>query len=138
MGLREQDLQRSPRVASLPTFLAKQESRAPGRGLTAATICTTYRFCIRPDLMDVEDKNVSPEKFRGMHYILLFHQPGKLRLEGNAEGGAFLRGGDDLLGKPGSQGGGLRVLFAGNQSAGKDRGEQIAGAWKCLPMRFAW
>ena len=36
MGLREQDLQRSPPVASLPTFLAKEESRASGRNNTCA------------------------------------------------------------------------------------------------------
>ena len=34
-----------PLVASLPTFLAKQESRAPGRGLFAAGIRTILRFC---------------------------------------------------------------------------------------------
>ena len=45
LALREQGLQRSPRVASLPTFLAKQESRAPGRGLFAAAIRTMLRFC---------------------------------------------------------------------------------------------
>ena len=45
LALREQGPQRSPRVASLPTFLAKQESRATGRGLFAAAIRTILRLC---------------------------------------------------------------------------------------------